>query len=127
MLTRLLLSTSLLIATLSAAFAQGRGGAPDPKVIEKRFATEKDLEAIAIIDRKVMVHMRDDKRMQADVYRPKDTSKKYGTIFVRTPYNFNFWDVRNGAPRDMTTIVDAVKRGYAYIEMNERGHFFSEG
>ena len=30
-------------------------------------------------------------------------------------------------PRDMTTALDAVKRGYAYVEMNERGHFFSEG
>ena len=49
-----------------------------------------------------MVPMRDGKRMATDVYRPKDTSKKYPAIFVRTPYNFNFWDVRNGVPRDMT-------------------------
>ncbi len=27
----------------------------------------------------------------------------------------------------MTGPLEAVKRGYAYIEMNERGHFFSEG
>ena len=46
---------------------------------------------------------------------------------MRTPYNFNFWDVRLGAPRDMSTELDAVKRGYTYVEMNERGHFFSEG
>jgi putative CocE/NonD family hydrolase len=46
---------------------------------------------------------------------------------VRTPYNFNFWDVRLGAPRDMSTELDAAKRGYAHVEMNERGHFFSEG
>jgi hypothetical protein len=65
--------------------------------------------------------------MATDIYRPKDTSKKYPIIFVRTPYNFNFWDVRNGAPRDMGAELDAVKRGYAYVEMNERGHFFSEG
>ena len=74
-----------------------------------------------------MVPMRDGKRMATDVYRPKDTSKKYPIIFVRTPYNFNFWDVRNGAPRDMSAELAAVKRGYAYVEMNERGHFFSEG
>jgi putative CocE/NonD family hydrolase len=67
------------------------------------------------------------KRMATDVYRPKDTSKKYPIIFVRTPYNFNFWDVRNGAPRDLTNELEAVKRGYAFVEMNERGHFFSEG
>ena len=63
----------------------------------------------------------------ADVYRPKDTSKKYPTVFVRTPYNFNFWDLRNGLPRDLSSELDAVKRGYAFVEMNERGHFFSEG
>jgi putative CocE/NonD family hydrolase len=74
-----------------------------------------------------MVPMRDGKRMATDVYRPKDTSKKYPIIFVRTPYNFNFWDVRNGAPRDMSAELAAVKRGYAFVEMNERGHFFSEG
>ncbi len=27
----------------------------------------------------------------------------------------------------MTTELDAVKRGYVLVEMNERGHFFSEG
>ena len=48
-------------------------------------------------------------------------------MFSRTPYNFNFWDVRNGVPRDMTTVLEAVKRGYAYVEQNERGHFFSDG
>ena len=46
---------------------------------------------------------------------------------MRTPYNFNFWDVRNGVPRDMTAALTAVKRGYAYVVQNERGHFFSEG
>ena len=74
-----------------------------------------------------MVPMRDGKRMATDVYRPKDTSKKYPIIFVRTPYNFNYWDVRNGAPRNMDAELKAVKRGYAYVQMNERGHFFSEG
>jgi hypothetical protein len=88
---------------------------------------EKQLESIAIIDRKVMVPMRDGKRMAADIYRPKDTSKKYPAIFVRTPYNFNYWDIYNGAPADMSAQLDAVKRGYAYVEINERGHFFSEG
>jgi hypothetical protein len=49
-----------------------------------------------------MVPMRDGKRMQADIYRPKDESKKYPIIFSRTPYNFNYWDVELGAPRDMS-------------------------
>jgi putative CocE/NonD family hydrolase len=127
-------SSSLLFATASLTTTLSAQG-PRPELtpeqrqalITKREATEAELESIAIIDRKVMVPMRDGKRMAADIYRPKDTSKKYPIIFSRTPYNFNFWDVRNGTWRDMSTELDAVKRGYIYIEMNERGHFFSEG
>jgi uncharacterized protein len=111
----------------NAPAQQGRGGKNSKELIAKRNSVEQELESVAIIERKVMVPMRDGKRMAADIYRPKDTSKKYPIIFVRTPYNFNFWDVRNGTWRDMTAELTAVKRGYAYVEMNERGHFFSEG
>ena len=113
-----------------APLARAQGPGPkiqDPALVARRNATENELESIAIIERKVMVPMRDGKRMQADIYRPKDTSKKYPIIFVRTPYNFNDWDLELGAPRDMTAELDAVKRGYAYVEMNERGRYFSEG
>src|SRR5438132_272907 len=106
--------------------SQGRAGLT-PEVIARRNSVENELQSVAIVERKLMIPMRDGKRMATDVYRPKDSSKKYPTIFVRTPYNFNFWDVRNGAPRDLTTELDAGKRGYVYVEMNERGHFFSEG
>jgi putative CocE/NonD family hydrolase len=122
----LILGMTLLAAGTRHAPGQGRGGA-DPQLIAQRNATEKALEAVAIIERKLMVPMRDGKRMATDVYRPKDMSKRYPAIFVRTPYNFNYWDVRNSAPADMTTQLDAAKRGYAYVLMNERGHFFSEG
>jgi uncharacterized protein len=122
-----LLSSALLFASLASVLTAQRGPAPDPELVAKRNAIEKQLENIAVIDRKVMVPMRDGKRMATDIYRPKDTSKKYPIIFVRTPYNFNFWDVKLGAPRDMSAELEAVKRGYIYVEMNERGHFFSEG
>jgi putative CocE/NonD family hydrolase len=95
--------------------------------IAKQTATEEELESVAVIDRKIMIPMRDGKRMAGDIYRPKDSSMKYPTVFVRTPYNFNYWDVTLGAPRDMSAELEAVKRGYAYVEINERGHFFSEG
>ena len=113
-------------ATAVSTPAQGPR-TPEAALIQSRNATEKELESIAVIERKVMVPMRDGKRMQADIYRPKDTSQKYPIIFVRTPYNFNYWDVQLGAPQDMSTELEAVKRGYAYVDMNERGRFFSEG
>lgn len=93
----------------------------------RRWETENQLQSIAVVDRKVMLPMRDGIRLATDIYRPKDASKRYPIIFSKTPYNFNYWDVRNGVPRDMTTVLEAVKRGYAYVEQNERGHFFSEG
>src|SRR5271154_755512 len=129
---RVHLSVSVLLCALTIpALAQAPRQQLSPEetkaLIDKREAIEKQLEDIAIIDRKVMVPMKDGARMAADIYRPKDTSKKYPVIFSRTPYNFNFWDVRLGTYRDMTTELDAVKRGYIMIEMNERGHFFSEG
>ena len=116
-----------LAGTLIVSMQAQPPRAANKELIAKRDGIEKELESIAVVERKVMVPMRDGKRMATDIYRPKDSSKKYPIIFVRTPYNFNFWDVRNGAPRDMTAELDAVKRGYAYVEMNERGHFFSEG
>jgi len=130
MLRKILWTLLLVVAGLASAIqitsGQGRRGA-DPELIAKRNAVEGELQSVAIVERKLMVRMRDGKRMATDVYRPKDASKKYPTVFVRTPYNFNFWDVRSGAPRDMSNELDAVKRGYAFVEMNERGHFFSEG
>jgi hypothetical protein len=130
-----LLSVILTVAAALALFfsshhqtadAQQRAGLT-PEQVARRNSVEQELESVAIIERKLMIAMRDGKRMAADVYRPKDTAKKYPTVFVRTPYNFNFWDVRNGVPRDLSNELDAVKRGYAFVEINERGHFFSEG
>jgi predicted acyl esterase len=109
--------------------AYSQGGRPQvtPEQLEKRRAIENELQSIAIVERKLMIPMRDGVRIATDVYRPKDSSKKYPTIFVRTPYNFNYWDIRNSAPRDLSSELEAVKRGYAFVEMNERGRFFSEG
>ncbi len=114
------------IPAQETVYSQGRGNLT-PEVIARRNAIESELQSIAVVERKLMIPMRDGKRIATDVYRPKDTSKKYPTIFVRTPYNFNYWDVRNGVPRDLSNELQAVKRGYAFVSMNERGRFFSEG
>ena len=93
----------------------------------RRDSLEAELQRLAVVSRKVMIPMKDGVRIQADVYVPRNAPGKVPAIFVRTPYNFNWWDVRNGAPADMTSRLEAIKRGYAYVDMNERGHFFSEG
>jgi len=114
------------VLALAAACVAARGqGLSSPELVARRNAIEKELQSLAVVERKLMVPMRDGKRMATDVYRPKDASRKYPAIFVRTPYNFNYWDVRLGAPRDMSAQLEAVKRGYAYVAMS--GRFFSEG
>jgi putative CocE/NonD family hydrolase len=122
---RLLLAFTLAIAA-GAALAAQRGGGLPPDQVAQRLAAERELHEIAVVDRKVMMPMRDGVRLATDIYRPKGTAQ-VGTIFVRTPYNFNFWDVANGVPGNMSAMLTAVKRGYAYVVQNERGHYFSEG
>lgn len=86
----------------------------------------KKLEAIAIIDQKVMMPMRDGVRLASDIYRPK-TDKPVPIIFSRTPYNFNSWGDGEMRTRTYQTAYEAVSRGFAYVVQNERGRFFSEG
>ena len=117
----------LLAPTLTTTALAQRSSTLTPDQVAKRWATEKELQSVAVVERKVLVTMRDGVRLATDVYRPKDAKGKVPTVWVRTPYNFNFWDVANGVPSDMTQALTAVKRGYAYVVQNERGHYFSEG
>jgi predicted acyl esterase len=75
----------ITITASVAPLAQAQGRQQDAAATARRNSIEKELESIAIIERKVMVPMRDGKRMQADIYRPKDESKKYPIIFLAYP------------------------------------------
>lgn len=122
-----ILSLALALCVLGFIPAVAQRGPLTPEQRVHRFAVEEELQSVAIVERKVMIPMRDGILIPADIYRPKDTSKRYPTIWVRTPYNFNYWDIQNGAPRDMSRQLDAIRRGYAWVDMQERGHFFAEG
>ena len=126
--TRHLMGATAASVVLAAGIGLAQQSAAlTPDQIARRWDLEKELQSIAVVDRKVMVPMRDGVRLATDIYRPKNAAGQVPTIWVRTPYNFNFWDVRNKLPADMTAALTAVKRGYAYVVQNERGHFFSEG
>ena len=105
----LILLAILCMAMVHAPYARAQGRSAQAEVIARRDAVEKELEAVAIVERKVMVPMRDGKRLQADIYRPKDESKKYPIIFVRTPYNFNYWDVQLDARETCLAVHRAVR------------------
>ena len=121
----------ILAVIVAAAFAPSRaasqGGTLPDSAKARRWAIENELQSVAVVERKVMIPMRDGIRIPADIYYPRDAAKRYPAIWVRTPYNFNYWDIHNGVPRDMSPQLNAVKRGYAWVDMQERGHFFAEG
>ena len=123
----LVAALAALATAMAGSLAAQRQAGLTPHQAAQRWRAERELQEVAEVERKVMMPMRDGVRLATDVYRPRNGGAKVPTIFVRTPYNFNHWDVQNGVPRDMTQVLAAVKRGYAYVIQNERGHFFSEG
>jgi uncharacterized protein len=118
---------ALFLAFIAAPLVAQRGGGMTQEQQDVRWQREREIQEIAHVERKFMMPMRDGVRLATDIYRPKNASGPVPIIFVKTPYNFNYWDVRNRVPADMNAALTAVKRGYAYVVQNERGHFFSEG
>ena len=76
LLSRRHCSLTLTVSALAQGPRQQLTPEETKALIEKREAIEKQLEDIAIIDRKVMVPMKDGTRMAADIYRPKDTTQE---------------------------------------------------
>ena len=102
------LIVAVLIAVSGAAIGvrAQQGGGLTAADKQRRIDMEAELQSIAVVERKVMMPMRDGVRLATDIYRPKDATGKVPTIWVRTPYNFNFWDVQNGVPADMSAAAD---------------------
>ena len=57
-------------AAAMAAAQEPEHTAAERQQIARQTAIEQELESVAIIDRKVMVPMRDGNRMAVDIYRP---------------------------------------------------------
>lgn len=116
-----------LVTAVFAVLALGAWNAP---TVCAQATSSEDLKALleanAVITQKVMVPMRDGVRLAADVYVPKGDGP-FPVIFSRTPYNFNSWRDGEFSSGTYRAAWAAVQRGYAYVVMNERGRFFSEG
>src|SRR5512141_982301 len=82
----LLLAGTFVLALAPSLHAQRAG--PDTSLINRRWQTERELQSIAVVERKFMMSMRDGVRLATDIYRPKDSPGRVPTIFSKTPYNF---------------------------------------
>ncbi len=73
----------------------------------------------AIIERDVVVPMRDGVQLRADILRPSEG--RFPTLIYRTPYG------KRDAQEDYTTFARAVARGYAVVVQDVRGRYSSDG
>src|SRR5688572_15635519 len=105
----LALAASILTAAVAGPLVAQRGGTMTAEQRELRWQRERELQEIAVVERKLMMPMRDGVRLATDIYRPKNAAGPVPAVFVKTPYNFNYWDVRNGAPADMTAALTAIR------------------
>ena len=115
------------LALLALPFA----GLPAPAQAQAEAETADPHEAlreIAVIDRMVMMPMRDGIQLATTVIRPRGSEDApVPTIFVRTPYNMNPWRDGEHLTRYYRAPLEAVRRGYAWVNQNERGRYYSEG
>jgi hypothetical protein len=105
-------------AAFAAATAIGlaqRGATLAPDAAARRWEIEKELQSIAVVERKVMMPMRDGVRLATDIYRPRGVSGPLPTILMRLPYNKN-------AYRPVSTHANLFAgQGYAVVASDYQG------
>ncbi|HEU4704060.1 MAG TPA: CocE/NonD family hydrolase [Conexibacter sp.] len=75
-----------------------------------------------LVEKNVMVPMRDGVALATDVYRPRDATG-LPVLLERTPYDKELSALRNGT----IEVLRAVQAGYAVVVQDTRGRFASEG
>ena len=121
-------TVALSVAGTPFAAAQGGGGGLPDSVKAHRWDVENELQSIAVVDRKVMIadaRRRSRRRRHLSPEgRVEEVSGDLGADAVQLQL---LGHPQRRAARHDDAPLTAIKRGYAYIDMQERGHFFSEG
>lgn len=73
----------------------------------------------------VMIPMRDGVKLFTSYYLPKDVSKNYPILLIRTPYNSE--SSAEGFSRLLPSVAHLVEAGYILAFQNVRGRLMSEG
>ena len=78
---------AFVVASLTAAawLPAQQGGTLSPAEQQRRKDLESELQSIAVVERKVMMPMRDGVRLATDIYRPKNATGPVPVVFSKTP------------------------------------------
>lgn len=76
--------------------------------------------------REVNIEMRDGIKLFTSIYIPRDKSKKYPFLMIRTPYSVGPYgpDVYRGS---LGPAPEFMQRGYIFVYQDVRGRYMSEG
>ncbi len=108
----LALALLVVLAAPGTSTAQTAVGAPYP-----RPAGAHEV----LIERAVLVPMRDGVQLATDIYRPRDVAGTLPTILIRTPYN------KSANPNGDASAMFFASHGYGVVVQDVRGKFASEG
>lgn len=109
-----LLKFFLILQLVSLAQALAQTAADDSLYVRQNFTK-----------REVYIPMRDGVRLFTSIYVPKDSSKKYPIIMMRTPYSVAPYG--EDAYRTVLTPVSLMREGYIFVYQDVRGRYMSEG
>ena len=130
--------TTFCFVLLAANLVHAQNTPPANPTIEKK-ADEGPFDAREHYTKyEYRIPMRDGAKLFTAVYVPKDASKPYPFLMVRTPYSVSVGDGRDGkdnygvdhfppANRRLGPAEDFDRAGYIFVFQDVRGRFESEG
>ncbi len=109
-----LLKFFLILQLVSLAQALAQTATDDSLYVRQNFTK-----------REVYIPMRDGVRLFTSIYVPKDSSKKYPIIMMRTPYSVAPYG--EDAYRTVLMPASLMREGYIFVYQDVRGRYMSEG
>ena len=80
----------------------------------------------AYAKREVLIPMRDGVRLFTSIYTPRDTTRPYPIIMIRTPYSVAPYG-EDKYPRFLRPSISLMKEGFIFVYQDVRGCYMSEG
>src|SRR6186713_312639 len=99
--------------------------APHPGVVAQEAQAPNPVRA-KYAKQEFRIRMRDGASLFTAVYTPKDTSRSYPIMMVRTPYSVSPYGVEN-YPRSLGPSKAFEDEGFIFVYQDVRGRYMSEG
>ncbi len=117
---------ALLLAFATNLQAQAPRNQRPPVVVDDEAKQQADYILAHYTKYEYMVPMRDGKKLFTSIYRPKDDSRPYPFMLMRTPYSVAPYGIDKYRNR-LGPSPAFDKEGYIFVNQDVRGRWMSEG